>query len=218
VDEYLTEKEQIEQIKQWWKENGWYLLLGVAIVAFGYLGINQYRAWQNRTAEEAAAAYEELRAVLEDDDRAAADSALGRLAEDFPKSPYLDQARLLIAEDNLIRDRSRSIAELQAVVDETEDDGMKNIARLRLARVLAYDEQFDRALEVLDVPDSGEFGPRFSEVRGDIQAARGNPEAAISAYTDALFGAGNGTVNSQLIQLKLDDLAQAATPGAEASE
>ena len=215
MDEYLSEKEQIDQIKQWWHENGWYLVGGAVLAGLGYFGFNQYQAWQDRVAEEAAAIYQELKLVLADDDRADADQLLAQLVADYADSPYLDQARLLIAEDSLIRDTERAIAELEAVVENSRDEGLAQIARLRLARVLAYDEQYDRALTTLSVADTGEFAARFSEVRGDIHAANGNVEAAVQAYTDALLGAGNGTVNLDAVQLKLNDLVQAAAPESE---
>jgi predicted negative regulator of RcsB-dependent stress response len=212
VDEYLSEKEQIDQIKAWWKDNGWYLLGGAALAGLLYVGYNQYGAYKTRLGEEAAGVYQQLKQDLDDDDRDGADQLLGRLSSDYPDSPYLDQARLLVAEDNLIRDTDRSISELETVVDHSNDESLVRIARLRLARVLAYDEQFDRALSILDVPDAGEFSARFSEVRGDIHASTGDTEAAISAYTDALLGAGNGSVNRDFVQLKLDELIQAQPP------
>lgn len=206
MDEYLSEKEQIEQLKQWWRDYGWYLLGGAALAVAGMFGWNQYLAHQERTIEAQAAIYHELRQALEDDDRQIADDLLTQLQTEHAGSAYLQQARLLMAEENLIRDTDRAISELQAVVDETEDLSLINIARLRLARVLAFDEQYDAALAVLNVAEEGEFSARFSEVRGDIHAATGNIEAALSAYTEALLGAGNGAVNQDILQLKLNDL------------
>jgi predicted negative regulator of RcsB-dependent stress response len=212
VDEFLSEKEQIAEIKQWFRENGPWLFGGVAIVLAGYFGYNQYGAWQDRTGEAAAAIYLEIRELVADDDRAGVDSKLAELAAEYPGSPYLDQARLLIAEDNLIRDPERSITELRAVVDRDGDPGLVDIARLRLARVLAWQERYDDALATLNVPEPGAFAARYSEVRGDIHAAMGNREAAASAYTDALLGGANGSVNTDFIQLKLSDVYQLSEP------
>jgi predicted negative regulator of RcsB-dependent stress response len=208
MDDYLTEKEQIELIRRWWRENGWFLIGGAAVVALGYFGWQQYQAYQQRVAEQASTLYHELVQVVEDDDREQADELLARLAEDFSSSAYLDQARLLIASDSLIRDTQRSIDELTTVMEQSRDEGTATIARMRLARVLAYDEQYDRALAVLNVPDSGEFTARFSEIRGDIFAATGDVQAAIDEYTDALLASGNGTVDPEYLQLKLNDLVQ----------
>jgi predicted negative regulator of RcsB-dependent stress response len=214
VDEYLSEKEQIAEIKQWFKENGPWIFGGVAIVLAGYFGFNQYRAWQDRTGEAAAAIYLDIRQLVADDDRAGTDSRLAELASSHANSPYLDQARLLVAEDSLLRDPERAITELKAVVARDGDAGLVDIARLRLARALAWQERYDEALATLNVPEPGAFAARYSEVRGDIHAAMGNREAAASAYTDALLGASNGSVNSEFIQLKLSDVFQAGEPPA----
>lgn len=208
MNEYLSEKEQIELIRRWWRENGWFLIGGAAIVGLGYFGWQQYQAYQQRVAEQAATLYHELVQVVEDDDREQADALLARLEDDFASSAYLDQARLLIASDSLIRDTQRSIDELTAVMEQSRDEGTATIARLRLARVLAYDEQYERALQVLNVAETGEFAARFSEIRGDIYAATGEVQAAIDEYTDALLASGNGTIDTEYVQLKLSDLIQ----------
>ena len=51
MDEFSTEEEQVEQLKQWWHEYGWYLVGGMAVSAFGYFGWNQYQARQQARAE-----------------------------------------------------------------------------------------------------------------------------------------------------------------------
>ena len=44
MNEYRTEKEQLELFREWWREYGWYLVGGVAFAALGYFGWNQYQA------------------------------------------------------------------------------------------------------------------------------------------------------------------------------
>jgi predicted negative regulator of RcsB-dependent stress response len=212
VDEYLSEKEQIERIRQWWRENGWFLIGGALLASLAYFGFDQYQAYKHRVAEEAAALYQQLVQVVADDNRTQADELLARLEADHAASAYADQAHLLIAQDNLIRDTGRAIAELTKVVEQSRDEGMVRIARLRLARVLAYDEQYDRALTALNIPDPGEFEARYADVRGDIHAAAGNVEAAISAYTDALLGAGSTAIDTDFVQLKQAELRQTGVP------
>ena len=47
VDEFLSEKEQIEEIRSWWRENGWYLVGGAIIGIAALLGWNRYGVYQD---------------------------------------------------------------------------------------------------------------------------------------------------------------------------
>lgn len=205
MDEYLSEKEQIERIRQWWRENGWYLLGGMAVAALGYVGYNQYREYQNNRAEQAAVLYTRLQQAIEDD-RPGADDVLAELEREYPSSAYADQARLLMARKLLISDTAQAVANLREVMENSKDPGLALIARLRLARVLTYQESYAEALEVLEVDDAGDFAARLNELKGDIYAAMGDTEAARTAYTQALTAAGAENLNRNFVQMKLNDL------------
>ena len=45
MDENLTDNERVEQLKAWWRENGWFLIGGVALGALALFGWNQYTAY-----------------------------------------------------------------------------------------------------------------------------------------------------------------------------
>jgi predicted negative regulator of RcsB-dependent stress response len=208
VDEYLTEREQIEVIKQWWRENRWFLLGGVAVAGLGYLGYYQYQAYRTARAEQAADLYTRLHETLEDD-REGAEELLSQLRAEYANSPYTHQASLLMAKELLITDTARAVEELRQVMEGSDDPGLAFIARLRLARVLAYQTNFAEALEVLDVEDPGQFAARLNEIKGDIHAAMGETEAARSAYTQALTAPGSESVDRNFVQMKLNQLVEA---------
>lgn len=205
MDEYLSEKEQIALIREWWSENGWYLVGGAAIAALGYFGYGQYQRYKTEQGEQAAAIYLDLRATLEDD-REGADALLARLENDYGSTPYEDQARLAIARDVLVSDPERAIAELRRVMSESDDPGLAMIARLRLARVLAYRQDYAGALEVLDIEEPGQFEARLSEIKGDVYAAQGESEAARTAYANALTAPGSESIDRTYVEMKLGDL------------
>ena len=210
MDEFLSEKEQIEAFRQWWRENGWYLVGGIGLGVFGLLGWNRYNAYVDTTAESAAAIYVELRDAVGDDDMGSARNLLNELRDDFPSSAYTDQGGLLVA---LIRlDAGQvdgAIDDLRYVMENTSDPELALIARLRLARVLAQDESYDEALTALDVAP-GSFSARYNEVRGDIHTALGDADGARAAYNAALNAQETGYVDRNLVQMKLDDLPVAA--------
>jgi predicted negative regulator of RcsB-dependent stress response len=199
VDDYLTEKEQIEAIKRWWNENGWYLIGGVAIAVLAYVGYGQYQAYRDRRNEEAAGLYLQLSEALADD-RGRSDELLAQLRDEHPKSPYTHQAGLLIAKEYLISDAARAESELRRVMSDSSDPGLAFVARLRLARVLVYRQNYQEALQLLEVEE------RVNEIKGDVHAAMGDIEAARSAYAQALTAPGAESVDRNFVQMKLNSL------------
>ena len=212
MDEFLSEKEQLEIFRQWWRENGWYLVGGVALGVLGLLGWNRYNAFVDARAEEAAAIYIELRDAVGDDASGSARNLLNELREDYPGSPYTDQGGLVVAlmrlDDGQVR---AAIDDLRFVMENTSDLELALIARIRLARVLAQDEAYAEALAMLDVAP-GSFAARYNEVRGDIHAALGDTEGARAAYNAALNIQEAGLVDRNLVQMKLDDLPPPSDP------
>lgn len=215
MDDYLSEKEQIEVIRRWWRENGWYLIGGVAIALLGYYGYGQYRNYQDRRAEEAGSLYLQLTEALTDD-RGRSDELVATLRAEYPNSPYTHQAGLLLAKEYLVSDTPRAESELRRVMTESSDRGLAYIARMRLARVLSYRQSYDEALQVLEVDDPGEFAARLNELKGDVHAAMGDIEAARTAYTEALTAPGAESVDRNFVQMKLNSLQ--ASPSVAAAE
>jgi predicted negative regulator of RcsB-dependent stress response len=205
VDEYLTEKEQVELIRRWWSENGWYLVGGAVIAGLGYFGYQQYQRYRTERAVEAAAIYQDLVSMI-GDDRDDYDALLERLENDYASTPYADEARLAVARDVLISNPGRAAAELRAVMNQKRDRELAMVARLRLARVLAYQQDYAGALEVLDVEEPGAFQARLEDIRGDVHAAQGDIEAARTDYTNALTAVGAEAIDRSYVQMKLGDL------------
>lgn len=206
MDEYLSEKEQIERIKGWWSDNGWYLIGGIAIGLLGLFGYRQYEAYTNTRAEDAAALYQALEAAVDDDDIDEVDVLLAELRADHGGSPYTDHAGLLTARLVLVRDSARAAAELRRVIESTRDSELAMIARLRLARVLAYREEYDAALEILRFDEPGQFASRISDIRGDIYLAQGDTDAARAAFAEALVAPGADMLDRNFVQMKLGEL------------
>jgi predicted negative regulator of RcsB-dependent stress response len=206
VDEYLSEQEQIEHIKRLVRENAWPVIAGVAIVVLGYFGWNQYKGYQLHQAEQAAALYQSLKQATDDNKTDDATALLAKLRSDFPSSAYTDQAGLLVAKTLLIPSPDKAADELRYVMEHSKESEMAMIARLRLARVLAYREQYDEALKLLSVPNPGKFAGRFNEVKGDIDVALGHVDDARAAYLAAMVSDGSELLDRNFLQMKLNDL------------
>jgi predicted negative regulator of RcsB-dependent stress response len=213
VSEYLSDKEQWEQIRAWVRDNALSVIVALAVVVAGFQG---WRWWQGRLdarGVSASAAYTRMIDALEKGDRTQAFTRLGELERDFPGSPYADQGKMLAArvyvEENEL---DKAAHELETVATGSKDHELALVARLRLARVQVAQGKPDAALTTLNAVEAGAFAPRYAEVRGDIYYAKGDKPQALKEYRSSL-GAAEG--DTALLNLKIADLAaDTPAPGA----
>lgn len=219
VEEYLTDRDQEEALRNWWREN-WSWILGGVVLGLALLGGWQY--WKVRTANQAVAAeklYEDFRGALGRNELDAATRTLGTLAADHKKSPYAQQARLLLAKKHVEEAKyDEALPLLQAVADQSSDAELAWVARLRVARLLIQQGKHDDALKLLDADKAGAFAAQVREIRGDAQIAKGNAEGARAEYAAALadnIGApADRMVDRSLLEMKLQDVGGDKTPAA----
>lgn len=217
MDDYLSEKEQVERLRQWWRDNGWFLVGGAALGGLALLGWNQYVAYQARTAEKAAAVYESIQQAIAAPNLEQASALLKQMRADYPSAAYTHQASLAVARAEVITDPQRAAEDLRYTMENSKDAELAMIARLRLARVLAYREEYAEALATLTVDQPGKFAGRINEIKGDIFVAQGKFEEARAAYLAAMVASGAEVLDRSYLQMKLADLPTSPTapPAAE---
>jgi predicted negative regulator of RcsB-dependent stress response len=185
----LEEQEQLDQLKQFWNQYGklitWALLAAVALYA-GWVG---WQYWQNRKAVEASAFYEEVERMAATGDAARLDRALSDMKERFGGTVQAQRAGLLVAAVHAAADRRDAArAALQAVTEQSADEGLRAVARLRLAGLLLDAKSYDEALKAL----AADFPPAFTALaadrRGDIYLAQGKKPEATEQYRLAAKG------------------------------
>ena len=212
MDDFLSENEQWDALRAWLKENGAWIVGGIAVGVLGLAGWRWWEARQDRLALEASSKYEQILGAFDRGDRSQALTLIGELEREHASSPYVDQAHLAEARIAVQSGQlDKASANLQAVLEKTRDPELASIARLRLARVQMAQNKFDAALATLDAEkDAGAFEPRYREVRGDIHLAKGDKAAALKEYQAARAEAGRGAVDTELLDLKIKDLADSA--------
>nr|WP_010132574.1 tetratricopeptide repeat protein [Microbulbifer agarilyticus] len=216
--DHLTEEEQIESIKRWWKENGTGIVTGVVLALSAYFGWQWWQGKERADAETASNLYQSFVTAVSanegnpDNKQLTTAKSLAReLKDDFGKRIYATQASLelaaLAAESN---DLEEAAKQLQWAVDNTGDDALKFVALRRLAAVKAARGETGEALKLLegDIPPA--FAGLYAETRGDILVQQGDKDAARAAYQEARAqllpeqAAGAG-----LLDLKIESLGDA---------
>jgi len=204
-----TDDEKVEAIKKWWKDNGVSVVAGIAIGLGSVIG---WRAWvnhENSVAQRASIAFEQVLASSASGAGESAEKQAEILIDEYPGTPYamfadLATAKVRVAADDL----AGAAAALSAAIERAPDPGLAKLAALRLARVLIQSGEPGKAADLIDKhDDGGPFAPDFAALRGDIAAAKGNTDAARTAYRKAIDG---GAGNARLLELKLQDLPAAS--------
>lgn len=213
MEVYTTEEQQVEVIKNWWKENGTSVIAGTVIGLVALFGWRYYNEHQQSNQEAASQAYNQLTQTLAKGDDAAFAQAQTFIAEHKGES-YSELAALQLAAAAVKAGKLDLAAEQLTRVVAEGDESVQPIAALRLARVLGDQGKFDEALAQLGKISNDAFKAQVAEVRGDLLLKQGKPEEARDAY-QAAADAG-GLQASPELKLKMDDLAlpAAATAGA----
>lgn len=207
-----TEEEELAIIKDWWARNGKPLLTGSAlalVIVFGWQGWQKY---QTNQAEGASLLYQQL---LETALNPGGKPDAGKVAElanklksDFGGSHYAQYGSLFVAKVAVeAGELDDAAAELQAIVAKPADDTLAELARQRLARVLAAQDKADEALKLLEGDADQAYLASREELKGDLLVRLGRADEARAAYLKAKDALAEDAAVGGL-QLKLDDLAK----------
>lgn len=203
----LEEQEQLDDLKAWWKQWG-NVVTGIVIaVCVAVVGVQAWRWWQHNQAEQASTLYGAVAAAARADNLPKAKDAMAQLADRYAGTGYAPRAALLVAA-MLFKsgDKAGAKAQLQFVIDKSDEDELKQIARFRLAEVLFDDKEFDNALRTLDARHDEPFAGIYADLRGDVLAAAGRGNDARLAYQTALAKLDPKSPYRVYVQVKLDAL------------
>jgi predicted negative regulator of RcsB-dependent stress response len=204
----LSEKEQLEEMRAWWSENGRFVIAGVVLGIAAIVSWNEWRSGIEETRVEASRLFEDIMVAAYNGDLEAAETAAGDLFDNYERTVYPGQARLALARIYMDKGRDQDAADiLRELIVPGDESEIQMVGRLRLAKVLLYQGKAGEVIALVkDRGDSG-FAARYSEVLGDAYVAEGLFAEAQMAYEAALSENPQlSTVDNNLIQLKINDL------------
>lgn len=203
----LQEQEQLEQIKHFWSKWGGLISTLLIIILGGITAWNGYQYWQNRQSTQAAVLFDTLESAIQSGDVARIDLAFADLQQKYSATTLAAQAGLLVGKTRIDRaDIEGAKKSLQWVADSAADEGLKALARLRLAAVLMNEKLFDQALVQLSASFPPDFDAVIADRKGDIYVLQEKTKEAIEQYTIAYQTLNDSLDYRRLVEVKLNAL------------
>lgn len=209
-----TEEETVEHLKQWIRENGLAIVLGVVIGLSGIGGVRYWFSYQKTQAEEASLIYDQLASSLSAERYVDVLQQGKQLMDNYAGTPYSILGAFAMAKASLASgDAETARDQLAWALKEADDEAMQHIARIRLTRLFIDAKDHAAALTLITDTDQGAFGSLYEELRGDIYTMTDKLDQAREAYRLALVSAKDSS-RRQFLQMKLDNLAVYIAPAA----
>jgi len=203
--EYETEEQQVEALKNWWKENGAAVITGAVLGVAALVGWRYWSWYQEEQAKEASDLFAGVQEAVVKSDADTLQTQAEVLRKEYKSTPYSVLATLHEAK---VQAKNGKIAEaaksLRWVIEHSSQEYVQDIARIRLARVLVADNKLDQAAATINRGLSDAYASLVNEIRGDIFFAKGEAEQAKQAYDQALESADASDV--EFLQMKRNDL------------
>lgn len=205
-----AEDDYIERARELWRRYQFSVYVGLAMVLATIIGFTLSHSAYD---EERRVVNEQLYVLMDSaddgqlEDAQAAHNALAD-NEEFPELGNLG-AFVLSSLHFYAGDYAAAAAVLQRPLEDSADDGLRQLAALRIAEVHIADGENGEAVELLNdhMPDLGRLRIMFEERIGDAEFNAGNVEAAREAYERAIeLALEDATFYVPVINIKLSTL------------
>lgn len=206
----LEEQEKIDILKAWWKQYASWVWAFVMVLAVSYASVQGWRYYQRGQAEKAGILFDAVRIAARGGDAVATLQAAKVLQEAQPTSPLATRGALIAAAVSHVKgDGVGARSELEWVIAHSSEAPMVDLARIRVAGLLADVQKFDEALKLLDLNHDPAFVALTADRRGDILTAQERWSDARAAYQTAMDHSPDTGVLKQLDASKRDALGDA---------
>ena len=200
----IEEEQEINQLKDWWKENGKTIIVAFILGVGGMFG---WRYWQSHQAEQIAQASAQYDALIysAQQHEQAKKANIEQFVQANSKTAYavfalLDEAKKATEK----QDFAAAEANLNQALTQSQDEVLTSIVALRLSAVQFQLGQLDNALTTLNQVKGESFNARKAILTGDIQVAKGDKVAAKNSFEQAQQS--GSQLEQQMAKMKLNNL------------
>ena len=200
----IEEEQEINQLKDWWKENSKTIIVAFILGVGGMFGWRYWQAHQAEQIAQASAQYDALIYSAQQDEQAKK-ANIEQFVQANSKTAYavfalLDEAKKATEK----QDFAAAEANLNQALTQSQDEVLTSIVALRLSAVQFQLGQLDNALTTLNQVKGESFNARKAILTGDIQVAKGDKVAAKNSFEQAQQS--GSQLEQQMAKMKLNNL------------
>lgn len=200
----IEEEQEINQLKDWWKENGKTIIVAFILGVGGMFGWRYWQAHQAEQIAQASAQYDALIYSAQQDEQAKK-ANIEQFVQANSKTAYavfalLDEAKKAAEK----QDFAAAEVNLNQALTQSQDEVLTSIVALRLSAVQFQLGQLDNALSTLSQVKGESFNARKAILTGDIQVAKGDKVAAKNSFEQAQQS--GSQLEQQMAKMKLNNL------------
>ena len=200
----IEEEQEINQLKDWWKENGKTIIVAFILGVGGMFGWRYWQAHQAEQIAQASAQYDALIYSAQQDEQAKK-ANIEQFVQANSKTTYavfalLDEAKKATEKQNF----AAAEVNLNQALTQSQDEVLTSIIALRLSAVQFQLGQLDNALTTLNQVKGESFNARKAILTGDIQVAKGDKVAAKNSFEQAQQS--GSQLEQQMAKIKLNNL------------
>lgn len=201
---HMSDQEQKQLIKDWWKKYGNAILAGILVFAVVNFSWRYWQQYQYQKMEGSSLMYMQMLGSAEQQKPDEAKLFAKKLMDDFSSTPYASLAAFSLAKEAVGKnDLDVAFVNLDWVIKHAKSDAFKQIAKIRAARILLAQKKSQEALDLLNNIDDKSFLAAIDEAKGDALIVLGKNDAAAKVYKEALE-LQKGEAISPLLKLKLE--------------
>jgi predicted negative regulator of RcsB-dependent stress response len=215
----MTEEEQLEIIKKWWNKHNSKITTSLAVLLLCFSAYKYWSWHQEKVVIQASNNYEHMMLASADKNDKDIEAYANALIKEYGKTVYADGARLLLAKQQVKHNNYKAAgATLEKVMTDSKIPALKQVARIRVARLLAAEKSYDSALTTLNSINDQAYMSLINELKGDIFVALGRYQEAILSYKDAIKEANTQGMEKQFLEMKTNALLAVSKSSNENSE
>ncbi|PIE45723.1 MAG: hypothetical protein CSA44_01885 [Gammaproteobacteria bacterium] len=200
-----TEEEREELVKQWISDN-WLTAVIAVLIAIGIVyGFDYYKKSKANALNQMAVEVADVQKAISANQLEEATKRVSNIQQEASQTAFSSIATLSLAKRYVDEEKYQSaIEQYDWLITHADDLAMRDIAKLRKARVQANLKQNNQSVETLSSLEGKAYITEANLLKGDILLSAKQYEQAQKAYE---MLKDNPAINPQIVQQRLDLLA-----------